>query len=76
MATSVSVAVVNATQKRADRRWSFSPSIADEKMREEIEAHFKAIDVEFSTPEFVAKMVRSGMRQIHNRLMKRGARNE
>ena len=63
MANAVSVAVVNATQKRVDRRWSFSPSVADEAMRLEIETHYRAMDIEFSSPEFVAKMVRSGMRQ-------------
>lgn len=75
VAKSVMVAVVNATQKRTDKRWSFSPTEADERQRAEIEAHFRAMDIEFSTPEFVAKMVRSGMRRIHNRLVKRGARN-
>lgn len=55
------LSVVSKTDERKDSRWSFSPTSVDVANRKKIEAHFKTMDIEFTSAEFVAKMARAGM---------------
>lgn len=62
------LSVVSKTDERKDGRWSFSPTSVDIANRKRIEAHFKAMDIEFTSAEFIAKMVRSGMKRQIERI--------